>query len=190
MKNIESLKNYVGNVTEEEFMILAKKIYMITDFICDDYPKHKEWYFTKQLPATINGDERNILFVRNPEDDNEIISMACLKRDKEEKKICTLYVSDKCRWLGIGTSIIEESMRWLGTTKPLITLADYKLEMFRPIINKYGWELTEIVSGLYNDRTQELCFNGTLTKNNEETLEQQLHKKLIRVLKNRYDNVK
>ena len=31
MKNIESLKNYVGNVTEEEFMILATKIYMITD---------------------------------------------------------------------------------------------------------------------------------------------------------------
>ena len=35
----------------------------------------------------------------------------------------------------------------------------YKLEMFRPIINKYGWELTEIVSGLYNDKAQELCFN-------------------------------
>lgn len=46
---------------------------------------------------------------------------------------------------------------------------------------EYGWELTEIVSGLYNDRAQELCFNGTLTKNNEETLEQQLHKKLVRV---------
>lgn len=189
MTNIESLKKYVGNVTEEEFMILATKIYMITDFICDDYPKYKEWYFTKQLPATINGDKRNILFVRNPEDYNEIISMVCLKRDEEEQKICTLYVSDKCRGLGIGTAIVEESMRWLGTTKPLITLANYKLEMFRPIINKYGWELTEIVSGLYNYRAQELCFNGTLTKNNEETLEQQLHKKLVRVLKNRYDHI-
>lgn len=142
------------------------------------------------MSATINRDERNILFVRNSEDDNEMISMACLKRDEEEQKICTLYVSDKCRGLGIGTAIVEESMRWLGTTKLLITLADYKLEMFRPIINKYGWELTEIVSGLYNDRTQELCFNGTLTKNNEETLEQQLHKKLVRVLKDRYDNIK
>lgn len=190
MINIESLKKYVGIIPEEEFIELATKIYMITDFICDDYPKYKEWYFTKQLPATINGNERNILFVRNPENDNEIISMACLKRDEEEQKICTLYVSDKCRGLGIGTVIVEESMRWLGTTKPLITLADYKLEMFRPIINKYGWELTEIVSGLYNDRTQELCFNGTLTKNNEETLEQQLHKKLVKVLKNRYDNIK
>ena len=86
MKNIESLKNYVGNVTEEEFMILATKIYMITDFICDDYTKHKEWYFTKQLPATISSDELNILFVRNPENDNEIISMACLKEMKKNKK--------------------------------------------------------------------------------------------------------
>lgn len=189
MKNIESLKNYVGNVTEEEFMILATKIYMITDFICEDYPKYKEWYFTKQLPATINGDKRNILFVRNPEDYNEIVSVTCLKKDEEEQKICTLYVSDKYRGLGIGTAIIEESMRWLGTTKPFITLADHKLEMFRPIINKYGWKLTEIVSGLYNDKTQELCFNGTLTKNNGETLEQQLHKKLVRVLKSRYDYI-
>ena len=190
MINIESLKKYVGIIPEEEIMELATKIYMITDFICDDYPKHKEWYFTKQLQATINGDERNILFVRNPENDNEIISMACLKRDEEEQKICTLYVSDKCRGLGIGKAIVEESMRWLGTTKPLITLADYKLEMFKPIINKYGWELTEVVSGLYNDRSQELCFNGTLTKDNNETLEQQLHKKLIRVLKKRCEQIK
>ena len=188
MVKIECLKDYL-KCNPEEFMDLATRIYMITDFICEDYPRHKEWYFTKQLPAIV-GDERNILFARNPENPNEIISMACLKKDNEEQKICTLYVSDKCRGLGIGTAIVEESMRWLGTTKPLITLADYKLEMFRPIINKYGWELTEIVSGLYNDRAQELCFNGTLTKNNEETLEQQLHKKLVRVLKNRYDHIK
>ena len=178
MVKIESLKDYVGKTTKEKFMELATKIYMITDFICTDYPKHREWYFKKQLPATINGEERNILFVRNPEDNEEIISMACLKKDAEEQKICTLYVSDKCRGLGIGTSIVEESMRWLGTTKPLITLADYKLEMFKPIINKYGWILTETVSGLYNDRAKELCFNGTLTKDNEKPLTLTLKKGL------------
>lgn len=187
MINIESLKDYVGNVPKEQFINLFTKIYMITDFICTDYPKHKEWYFTKQLPATINGDERNILFARNPENVNEIIAMACLKKDEEEQKICTLYVSDKCRGLGLGTAIIEEAIKWLGTTKPFITLADYKLEMFRPIIDKYGWELTEIVTGMYNDRSQELCFNGTLTKNNDETLEQQLHKRLLKALKHRLE---
>lgn len=189
MNNIESLKSYIGKVTEEEFRLLATKIYIITDFICEDYPKHKEWYFKKQLPATIKSEKRNILFVRNPEDENEIIAMACLKKDEEEQKICTLYVSDKCRGLKIGSAIIEESMKWLGTKKPLITLADYKLEMFRPIINKYGWELTEIASGLYNEKAKELCFNGTLTKM-EETLEQQLQKRLVRVLKNRYQDMK
>ena len=190
MINIESLKKYVGIISRKEFMELSTKIYMLTNFICDDYPKYKEWYFTKQLPETINTDKRNILFVRNSKNRNEIIAMACLKRDEEEKKICTLYVSDKCRCLGIGTAIVEQSTKWLGTTKPLITLSDYKLELFRSIINKYGWELTEIVSEIYNDRFKELCFNGSLTKNNEEPLEQQLHIKLVRVLKNRYDHIK
>ena len=189
MIKIESLKNYLGTISHDEFIKLATNIYMITDFICKDYPKHKEWYFTKQLPAIVGG-ERNILFVRNPENQDEIISIACLKKDKEERKICTLYVSDKCRGLGIGTAIVEESMKWLGTTKPLITLADYKLEMFKPIINKYCWQLTEVVSGLYNNRSQELCFNGTLTKNSENTLEQQLYKKLVKVLEYRKDQLK
>ncbi len=189
MLEIESLKDYIGNISSENFLKLATKIYMITDFICEDYPKHKEWYFTKQLPGIIK-DERNILFARNPENYDEIISMACLKKDNEEQKICTLYVSDQCRGLGIGTAIVEESLKWLGTTKPLITLADYKLDMFKPIINKYGWELTEIVSGLYNDRSQELCFNGTLIKNSKNTLEQQLHIKLVKALEYRKNQIK
>ena len=137
------------------------------------------------MTETINENERNILFIRNSKNENEILSITCLKKDNEEKKICPLYVSDKSRELGIGTAIIEESMKWLETTKPLITLADYKLEMFKQIINKYNWELTEIVSKLYNNKSQELCFNGTLTKHSKETLKQQLRKRLINSLKNR-----
>ena len=161
---VESLKDYVGVLSDEEFMKLATDVYMITDFICKDYPKHKEWYFEKTLPTTISDDSRNILFIRNPDDEEEIIAMACLKKDEEEKKICTMYVSDKHRGLRLGAKLTEESLKWLGTTKPLITLADYKLDMFRGIIAKYDWELTEIVSGLYNDKYEELCFNGTLTQ--------------------------
>ena len=170
MINIESLKDYVDTSTEEELMTLARKIYMLTDSMCNDYPRHNEWFFTKQLPATINSDERNILFIRNPKDDNEIISMTCLKRDNEEQKLCTIYVSDKYRKLGIGKAIVEESMRWLGTKKPLITFPAYKLETMKSVIKEYGWELTEIVTGLYNDGVQELCFNGKLTKNNDTSL--------------------
>lgn len=163
MVKIESLKNYIGVLNEDEFIKLSKQIYDITDFICEDYPKHKEWYFHKQIPRifTPSGE---ILFARSEEDENKIIAMACLKKDEEEQKICTLYVSDQCRGQHLGTRMVEASMEFLGTTKPLITLADYKLPMFQPIIEKYDWELTEVVSGLYNDRAKELCFNGKLTK--------------------------
>lgn len=170
MFKIESLKKYVGKVTNDELMELARKIYMITSFICDDYSQYKEWFFNKQLFGTIISSNRNILFVRNPENSNEIISMACLKRDEEEKKICTLYVLNNFRGQGIGEAIIEKSMEWLGTTKPFITFADYKLEMFKPFINKYNWKLVEVVSGFYNDKSKELCFNGTLSKNNDEII--------------------
>ena len=167
MIKIESLKNYIGVLDESDLDLLAESIYEITDFICEDYPKHREWYFEKQIPRVFTP-SGVILFARSDDGSNEIIAMACLKKDEEEKKICTLYVSDKCRGQHLGTRMIEASMQFLGTTKPLITIADYKLPMFEHIINKYGWELTEVVSGLYNDRAKELCYNGMLTKKIEE----------------------
>lgn len=163
MIKIESLKDYAEKISKEEFTKLAKQIYDITDFICTDYPKYKEWYFKKQIPGifTLN---REILFARSEKDKDKIIAMACLKSDEEEQKICTLYVSDQVRGQHLGTRLIEASMQFLGTTKPLITLADYKLPMFQPIIDKYNWELTEVINGLYNNHTKELCFNGRLAK--------------------------
>lgn len=178
---VESLKDYINVLNEDDFYKLATDVYMITDFICEDYPIHKEWYFEKTLPATINTDERNILFIRNPEQPDEIIGMSCLKDDGEEKKICTICMVDKYRGLGLGSALMKASMEWLGTTKPLITLADYKLDMFRPIIEKYDWELTDIASGYYNDRSEELCFNGSLTNKNE-TAKQHIARKMVKAL--------
>lgn len=85
MVKIESLKDYIGVLNEDDFIRLSKQIYDITDFICEDYPKHKEWYFHKQIPRifTPNGE---ILFARSEEDYNKIIAMACLKKDDEEQK--------------------------------------------------------------------------------------------------------
>ena len=86
MAKIESLKNYIGVLNEDEFIKLSKQIYDITDFICEDYPKHKEWYFQKQIPRifTPSGE---ILFARSEEDENKIIAMACLKKDEEGSNI-------------------------------------------------------------------------------------------------------
>lgn len=163
---IESLKDYDGVLSEEEFMKLATDVYMITDFICEDYPAHREWYFNKTLPATRTSDTRNILFIRNPENKDEIIAMACLKREPEEKKICTILIVEEFRRQGINSLLTRKAMEWLGTTKPMITMADYKRDMFDKMITDYDWELTEVIRGKYNDKYEELCFNGTLTDNN------------------------
>ncbi len=73
MLKVESLKSYIGKISNDEFMELATKIYEITDFICADYPKHKEWYFKKQLPRILTP-IGEILFIR---ENDEIIAMAC-----------------------------------------------------------------------------------------------------------------
>lgn len=85
MAKIESLKNYIGVLNEDEFIKLSKQIYDITDFICEDYPKHKEWYFHKQIPRifTPSGE---ILFARSEEDENKIIARLVLKKMKKNKK--------------------------------------------------------------------------------------------------------
>lgn len=61
MAKIESLKNYIGVLNEDEFIKLSKQIYDITDFICEDYPKHKEWYFHKQIPRIFTQVEKYFL---------------------------------------------------------------------------------------------------------------------------------
>ena len=59
--------------------------------------------------------------------------------------------------------MLEYAFKYLGTTKPLITITDYKIPMFETIIKKYNWELTQTMSeGYYNNSSRELVYNGKL----------------------------
>ena len=81
--------------------------------------------------------------------------MASLKKDESEKKICTLFVVEQYRMQHLGSELIRKSLLFLETTKPVITFADYKLFMFQSIIDKYNWQLTDIVEDLH----KELVYN-------------------------------
>lgn len=149
--------------TEQELLPICEELYGMTDFICADYPKHKSWFYQKHLPATfVPGSGRDIIFAYD--ETGKTYGTSFIKEDETEKKICTLFVSEDARGLGVGTLLVEKSMELLGTTKPMITLADYKLPMFEGLIKKYGWVKTEEVSGLYNDKYKELVYNGSLTQ--------------------------
>lgn len=153
---IESIKDYTNLLSDEELMTLANKIYMIIDFMKNDYPNHKKWFFTKQLPETLYSDRRNILFVK---DKDEVIGVANLLKDENEKKICTLYVKSEYQGQGIGSMLVEESMKWLNTKYPIISFTKESYSICKPFIDKYNWKLTRIIKGFYKEDVEELFFN-------------------------------
>lgn len=88
----------------------------MTDFICEDYPKHKSWFYQRHLPATlIENSGRDIIFAYD--DYKKLYDTSFIKQDEEEKKICTLFVSPDAHGLGVGIALVEKSMHILGTTK-------------------------------------------------------------------------
>ena len=164
MVKIESLKQYLANPVE--FSKLAEQIYRVAA-VRGDYPNYQDWFYHKQLPG-VRGPERNILFARDPKTMDEVVGVANLKKDKVERKICTLYVAPSYRGKGIGGALLKASLRWLETTKPLITIPDGKLTTFMPFIGKYDWQFVEAVAGVYRPGMRELCFNGGLTKQTDK----------------------
>ena len=94
---------------------------------------------------------------------NNVAGVAFLKKDDTESKICTFLVVEGYRGKHVASKMLECAFKYLGTTKPLITIADYKIPMFEPIIKKYNWELTQTMSeGYYNNSSRELVYNGKL----------------------------
>ncbi len=158
---IDEIKRYLTADKKDEFIKITNDIYQTTEHLNKNYPGYKEWFFDKQVKGCFTP-KRNIIFIRNETD--EIIGFSCLKKDDEECKICTLYVNPNYRMSGVGSLLLEESIKFLETTKPLITFTEDKLPMFAKIIEKYNWELTEIVDGIYNKGIKEFCFNGQLSK--------------------------
>lgn len=145
----------------KDFGKFATAAYNVTDYICTDYPKHFEWYWGKHIPRVLNGSGEVIIYTV----DKVVAGVAFLKKDdsENEKKICTFLVVEGYRGEHIATKLLEHSFSFLGTTKPLITIADYKLNMFQHIIDKYDWELTqEMDTGYYNNTSRELVYNGSL----------------------------
>lgn len=139
------------------FSRLIGDSYRITDWISEDYPDHCRHFYTKYVPGIFTG-ERNIIAVYSI---RGIAGTVILKKDEEECKISTLYVLEAYRGQHLSTNLLERSFEWLGTEKPLITIADYKLSQFTGIINRYGWQETDILSaGFYNTHSREHVFNG------------------------------
>ena len=86
-----------------------------------------------------------------------------MKKDEKEAKISTLFIDERYRNKGLASKLIKESFKFLNTDKPLITIADYKVDMFISIIKKYNWKLTQVLnSEYYNGKYREFVYNGKI----------------------------
>ncbi len=154
---IITLSSVISN--HKVFGKYANAAYLVTDELCTSYPNHFNWYWEKQIPRVLNGTGEIVICTV----DNNIAGVAFLKNDTTEKKICTFCVMEEFRGKHIATRVLDTAFKFLETTKPMITISDYKLDMFEHIIKKYGWVQTQVMEiGYYNNDTREIVFNGQL----------------------------
>lgn len=144
---------------QKKFLELNNLIYQaydMTDWIGKDYPKHFEHFYTKYVPGLFTG-EREILIACEGGKSEGV----CILK-KEEQKVSTLFVREEARGKHLATRLLSEGFIYLGTTKPLITVAEYKTPMFAGIIRKYDWVCTQILSASYYGNSREFVYNGKL----------------------------
>ena len=151
---IEKLSDFVGESNYEE---LANQIYFVTDHLRQDYPKHREWFFEKHLPGI--GKDREALFVRMH---NNVYGVAFLKNSADEKKICTFYIAEHGRNMGVGNAMMREIIEYLGTSAPIITMPGHKVQYFLHFIHVHNWKICQILRDFYVKNQDEVVFNGDL----------------------------
>lgn len=154
---IYTLSSLIDN--HQLFCKFAQDAYSATDCLRQDYPKYFEWYWSKNFPRVFNGTGEIVVCII----DDNIAGIASLKKINTEKKICTFFVVKEYRGQHVATKMLEYIFEYLGTSKPFITITDYKVLSFVPIIKKYNWKLTQITSkGYYNNASCEFVYNGWL----------------------------
>lgn len=129
-------KYILSNMQRKNFSKALNEVYLTTDYNHKQYPEYFDWFFRKNLPRLFNGTGEIIFYL----DGLTIGGLAILKKDIDEKKICTLLISEEFRKKGYGKTLVEESFEFLGTSKPLITIPAFSVDNFSSIIKAYDWK--------------------------------------------------
>ena len=129
-------KFILSNMKQKNFSKAVNEIYLTTDYNHKQYQKYCQWFYQKSIPRIFTGTGEVFFYL----DGLTIVALSILKRDVDEKKICTLLVSEEFRKKGLSHLLLEDSFKFLGTDKPLITISSNIVEQFYPIIAAYDWK--------------------------------------------------
>lgn len=139
--------------------IVLASVYVSTDFLNKDYPKRSQWYWSTFVPGLFTGERDGIILKIN----NKTAGVALIKKGLEEKKISTFVVAPDHQHNGVTLTLLALSFAMMGTETPVITINEKRLEDFKPIIERFNWQQTQILPpGRYSDRKREFVFNGEI----------------------------
>lgn len=130
-------------------------------FLKKDYPDFLNWYKTKVMPNLSTGQRQ--IYIANPSNEQgSIAGIMILKNTLQEKKICTLYVPENYRIQHIGTKFFSQAITALNTEKPLITISNKHIREFKPLLQKFGFDLYGVYPRYYQNTTIEYAYNGPI----------------------------
>lgn len=148
-----------SSLSREIKKIYKNEIYKFLGRLIFEYHGFSKWYSDLFLESAELKSNREIIICEN---ELKIAGIAILKKDKEEKKICTLRVAKEFQHQGIGHQLVEMCMQELCTEKPMITLHQNKLNQFEKLLEYYNFELEQTQKHYYSIFSTELVFNGFL----------------------------
>ena len=145
------------NDQHRAFAKLIHESYMITGWLCEEYPSHCDDYYAEHVHGLFDNESEIIsCYV-----DDNLAATAFITKNNSGRRINTLYVKPRYRNQGIGTLLLNQCFSWLGTTKPLVSIAGPRLEEFTGFIQQYGWRKNQIIKpGFFNAKFSEYVFNG------------------------------
>lgn len=125
------------------------------------YPGFGAWFHTKVIPGLRSGTRYLLAKTVN----GRVLAVAIAKRTREERKLCTMWVAPELSNLEVATTFAQQAFTWLGTSKPLFTVPDVRIDVFKPMLAKWEFNLTQVVVDAYRPYSREFVFNGLLRLN-------------------------
>jgi ribosomal protein S18 acetylase RimI-like enzyme len=151
--------NEVGEKSKE-------KLYNYLRDLAESYPDFDDWFYDTVIPAiNLKNNTREIIIaITEVEKEKKylISGIAILKKTKDEKKICTFRIHEDFRNCGIGSDLFEQCFSYLETRKPIITISQNRIEMFKSHLERYEFEETQQLNDYYKNGSIEFVFNGYL----------------------------
>ena len=136
-----------------------RQISCVLSKLRNEYPGFHRWFNTT-VKVGLSNDSRQVWIAISSH--GEMAGILILKKQPEEKKICTLYVLEKFRNQGIGTLLMKTALKQVGTDKPLATVSSNHINEYSRLLKKYQFLPKKIYKDYYRSGVSEISFNGEL----------------------------